>query len=86
VVSIQLCTRSRLRRKTKPVSGCVLPVESSDGLWRSEENCRAAADRRQKASKIWRFRLISPWLRMQPFVSGVKTGYWHVFPIDNPAT
>jgi hypothetical protein len=23
---------------------------------------------------------------MQPFVSGIKTGYRHVFPIDNPAT
>jgi len=36
-VSIQLCTRSRLRRKTKPVSGCALPVESGDGLWRTVE-------------------------------------------------
>jgi hypothetical protein len=67
-------------------------VESGGGLWRirivenqrSEENL--AADRGQEPDKIWHFRLISSLLRMQPFVSGVKTGYWHVFPIDNPLT
>jgi len=51
---------------------------------RTEEN--RAADPRQETDKIWHFRLISPLLRIQPFDSSVKTGYWHVFPIDNPLT
>ena len=38
----------------------------------------------KKRAKSGAFGLICPLLQMQPFVSGVKTGYRHVFPIDNP--
>ena len=83
----KLCTRTGLGRNSKPFALCVHPVESGGGLWRTvEKRGKPRCSRRQETNKIWHFRLISRLLRMQPFVSGVKTGYWHVFPIDNPAT
>jgi hypothetical protein len=57
-------------------------------LWRTTEN-RRFADRsfrlHTKAGTNGLLRVISPSLQARPFVAGVKTGNWHVFPIDNPA-
>src|ERR1019366_5479200 len=64
-------------------------------LWRAAAGCGEPWRRRKtavpqtadkKRAKSGAFGLICPLLQMQPFVSGVKTGYRHVFPIDNPAT
>jgi hypothetical protein len=92
---IRLCTRTRLRRNSKAFPLCAHPVESGGGLWRTEENCRSSDHRivgsqiarsqnRRSEAKHFALTSHSP-ITTQRFALGVKSGNWHVFPIDNPA-
>jgi hypothetical protein len=59
VVLVQLCTRSRPRRKAKPVPNCAHPVESGGGLWRIVEK-RTIADCKPRPRRLGRTPVVAP--------------------------
>jgi hypothetical protein len=90
ILYLELCTRTGLRRNRKPFPLCAHPVQSGAELWRiaekQENRCAEFTIQVRRRGFRQCFRLIPRLLPAQPLASVVKTGNWHVFPIDNPRT